>query len=59
MANRFLITGVQLGVLIAMPSQDERQKLADEIQEFQWVGYAENPIVRDVEKVKGLFEEKK
>ena len=51
MSNRYLITGVQLGMLIALPKQQDRQKLVDEIQDKQWVGVSDKSIIADVKRV--------
>ena len=56
MANRFLISGVQLGMFIAMNKQKERQKLADKIQKLNWVGEVDHPIDRDIRLVKAVLE---
>lgn len=47
MAGRYLITGVQLGMLLAT-STDKNQKLLKEIEEKQYVGQSESPIADDI-----------
>jgi hypothetical protein len=48
MAGRYAITGVQLGMLIALPSMEDRQQLADKIEKYQYIGYSKNNITDDV-----------
>jgi hypothetical protein len=42
MSERYFVTGVQLGLLIALPNQEERQKLVDEIIDKQFLGDKES-----------------
>ena len=37
MAGRYLITGVQLGMLVALPNQEDRQKLISDIEDKQFL----------------------
>jgi len=37
MGNRYLVTGVQLGILIALPTMEERQKYVEQITNIQYV----------------------
>ena len=55
MASRYLVTGVQLGMLIALPSMEERQKLVDEIDKQQYVGYSKHDIADDVKDITDAF----
>lgn len=55
MGSRYLITGVQLGMiggLISCQKSDTGKasikKLLDEVIDNQWVGYSENSIPNDV-----------
>ena len=54
MGSRYLITGVQLGMIGAFASiqnnanQEPIKKLLDEIIENQWIGYSGNSIQKDV-----------
>lgn len=55
MGSRYLITGVQLGMIGGLiscqkgdTSKESIQKLLDEIQTNQWVGYSDNSIQNDV-----------
>lgn len=43
MSERYWITGVQLGILIASPEHKGRQKIADGIIEEQFIGHADSP----------------
>jgi hypothetical protein len=38
MSERYWISGVQLGMLIVLPTETERKKMVDEITEKQFVG---------------------
>ena len=58
MANRFLVSGVQIGMFIAMDKQEDRQKLADEIQKMNWVGEVDHPIDWDIRLVKAVLEKR-
>ena len=51
MGSRYLITGVQLGMLIGLQNQEERQTLADEVEDKQFVGNSQNDISDDVASV--------
>jgi hypothetical protein len=51
MASRYLVTGVQLGMLMAIDDVDERKKLVEEIEDKQFVGNSNNGIVKDADKL--------
>jgi hypothetical protein len=51
MGARYLITGVQLGMLIALPDLDHRQQLVDKIERDQYVCTSDNDIKKDVKFV--------
>ena len=55
MASRYLISGTQLGILIALPSMEERQKLVDKIDKNQYTGYSKEDIADDVKMVIDTF----
>ena len=59
MAGRFLVTGVQLGMLKTLAKFDRTtfEDLIDEILNNQCVGLSKNSIQEDVEKIKGDFSE--
>lgn len=38
MSERYFVTGVQLGCLIALPDEEARKKLSEEIIEKQFLG---------------------
>jgi hypothetical protein len=52
MAGRYLITGTQIGMLIAIESKDEREKLLKEIEEKQYVGDSERDILEDIKVIR-------
>ena len=54
MASRYLITGVQLGMLIALNEMDERQRLVAKI-ENQYVGYSLDDIHIDVKTINDIL----
>jgi hypothetical protein len=58
MANRFFITGVQLGMLISIRESNERKKLADTIEENQFICDIENNQIKDFENQIKLLGEK-
>ena len=47
MAGRYLITGVQLGMLVDMKSRKDREVLAKEIEDKQYVGFSNGTIEQD------------
>lgn len=51
MAGRYLITGVQLGMLIAIEDRDERQQLVDKIVARQFIGCSDKHIEQDAKKL--------
>ena len=55
--NRFVISGCQLGMLIGMPTQEDRQKEANKIMEFQRLEYSEKELMADINRYKRLLEE--
>ena len=57
MAGRYLITGVQLGMLIGINDIEERKSLADTIERCQYVGCSKKSIAVDVTNVRKLHKE--
>lgn len=51
MAGRYLCTGVQLGMLMAMENSDDRKKLLNEIIEKQYVGHSHESVEKDVQDI--------
>jgi hypothetical protein len=51
MAGRYLITGVQLGMLIGLEDSDSRQRLVNIIEKNQYLGYSGNDILNDVKSL--------
>ena len=51
MAGRYLVTGVQLGMLIGMNDPEQRKELGEKIEEEQYAGYSENDIKKDCKKI--------
>ena len=47
MGSRYKITGVQLGMLVALPDQKDRQELVDKICDEQYLGTAEEVDPRE------------
>lgn len=56
MGERYLITGVQLGMLAEIDDKVERKKLAEEIIDKQFITRTENNIEFDVETVQQEYE---
>ena len=50
MGARYLLTGVQLGMLVAIPDAKERQKIVDGITDVQFIEDSDQPIAADIEK---------
>lgn len=51
MAGRYLITGVQLGMLIALPTMEERQQLIDKIERKQYIGCSDKSVEVDAKEL--------
>ena len=51
MGGRYLVTGVQLGMLIGIPEQEDRQKLINEIIKKQFLGNSIKLIKKDCKKL--------
>lgn len=49
MAGRYLLTGVQLGMLTGIDSFDERNKMLLKIIDDQYIGQSNRSILEDVE----------
>ena len=47
MAGRYLVTGVQLGMLLALEEKKEREKILNKIMTDQFVGTSEKSIEED------------
>jgi len=58
MAGRYLITGVQLGMLIAFQEQPDREILAKKIEDKQFLGNSNNPIEADCVTFSKIMEER-
>jgi len=52
MAGRYLVTGVQLGMLVGMESLKDRQELVEKIEEGQFINNSSESIHADCEKVR-------
>ena len=57
MGNRFVISGVQLGMFIAIPSLHDRQKEADKVIKDQWIEDSEEPLSTDIKLYKKMMAE--
>lgn len=56
MGERYLITGVQLSMLHILKTEEEREKLVDEILDKQYVGKTNNTnIEKDAKRIAELF----
>lgn len=51
MAGRYLITGVQIGMLLAINSKKERAKILKEIQEKQFIGNSNKSVKDDAKSL--------
>jgi len=47
MAGRYLVTGVQLGMLLAIDDKKEREDILNKIMKDQFIGTSENSIEND------------
>ncbi len=48
MSKRYWITGVQLGLLVAMQEQQQRQKVVDGIVDKQFIGTRKENIITKI-----------
>lgn len=51
MSERYLVTGVQLGMMQALQTEKEREKLVDEIVDKQFISSSGQPIEADVTNI--------
>ena len=51
MAGRYIITGVQIGMLTALKNSEDRKKLLNEIMDKQYVGHSHESIEKDVQDI--------
>ena len=51
MAGRYLVTGVQLGVLIGLEDRKDREDLVKHIEEKQYVGNSIQSIEKDCKNI--------
>lgn len=52
MAGRYLVSGVQLGMLIVMDDHKEREKAIHEILDAQYVDSSDDPLMWDIEHIR-------
>jgi hypothetical protein len=52
MSERYLVTGAQLGILLALEDKTERKEVIDEIIEKQFVGNSELTVIVDARNIK-------
>jgi hypothetical protein len=51
MGERYLVTGVQLGMLIALPTQADREELVNNIIDNQHIGSSEEDVKTDIKQL--------
>lgn len=51
MAGRYIITGVQLGMLIGLQDRDEREQLIEKIEAKQYIGCSDKSIEQDAKEL--------
>ena len=59
MADRFVVSGVQLGILIGIDNGSERKDFVEEIVKSQYIGHSETPLIIDCKVIAWLFGAKK
>ena len=57
MGGRYIISGCQLGMLIAIPKQKDRQGKADKIIEAQHLEDSDCPLHKDIELYRKLLKD--
>jgi len=56
MGERYLVTGVQLGLLTVTPDEKTRDKLVNVIVDEQFVGNTDNTdVAKDAKRIEELF----
>ena len=55
MSGRYLVTGVQLGMLQALATEQEREDLVAKICDMQFIGNSSTSIEKDVELIGCYF----
>lgn len=55
MAERYLITGVQLGLLVVERKKEERSKLSEHIVDYQFVGRSDTKVEEDAKRIQSLL----
>jgi hypothetical protein len=55
MSERYLITGVQLGMLKLLKTEKERNKLIDEVLDKQFLGNSKKDIAEDTKSISTFF----
>lgn len=59
MGGRYLISGVQLGMLRTINSETERKKIIDDIINKQFIHYSDNEIEKDLEDILNHYSQAK
>jgi hypothetical protein len=54
MGGRYVISGVQIGMLQALPYQEARDKVLDEILQNQYIGESDKNLDYDVKTLKEI-----
>ena len=55
MAGRYLVTGVQLGMLLAINSKEEKEKIINNIIEEQFIANSGNDIKEDCKIIGNIY----
>jgi len=58
MGARYLITGVQLGMMIGMPEREDRQRLAETIEEEQFIGISGEDVKKEAKCYRHAWDKK-
>lgn len=56
MAGCYLVTGVQLGMLVGIENLEDRKALIEEIDKKQYIGYSNDTIEKDCGDIRTAFE---
>lgn len=54
MAGRYVITGVQLGILLGHKDTEKSKELLEKIQKEQFIGNSDESVENDVELLQNL-----
>jgi hypothetical protein len=55
MSERYLVTGVDLAMLITELERNKRQKIVDEIVDKQFIGNSDTSVIEDAKSIANMW----